>query len=152
VLLWEHAIPADPETVDRATGTPRLTAGGRRHGKDEGHFGETFHPPYSVYGYLQNKITTTFSEVYGVVDDHTMQLTVPAIIVPSVADGIRALPVDLNIAYENGQFVTHKKGETWARDRFRHLKITYIVKSTAVPIICRNATVAWRMLVAADTL
>lgn len=151
VLVWQKANPMAADLVDPLTGTPRLSAGGRRI-KHLGNLGETFEYTYKIRGYLQSKVTTTFSEVYGMVDDRQMQLTVPSLHKADVLAGIRPLPKDLLDLYTAGKFVTHIKGQPVARDKFIHNGISYIVKSSAVPIIDTDVTIAWRMLVAADTL
>lgn len=153
IMLWKHAMPLDREDLDPVTGGPRLSAGGRRPNKrTEGTLGESFFPPYPVIGYLQSKMTTTFNEVFGLVDDRTMQLTVPSILPADSDNGVRSLPDYLDKAYRAGEFVLHDPGKTVARDRFEFLGVSYVVKSSAVPIIDGNITLAWRMLVAASTL
>lgn len=150
VLVWQHANPTDPEDVDPLTQGVRLSAGGRR--EKFGKMGETYSYGYRVFGYLQSKIASTFSEVFGMVDDRQMQLTVPARHSSDVSLGIRPLPADLEALYTAGKFITHDKGGSIARDRFVHAGINYVVKASSVPIIDHNVTIAWRMLVAADTL
>lgn len=150
VLLWQHAHSAEPENVDPLTQGLRLSAGGRR--EKFGKMGETYSYGYKILGYLQSKVTTTFSEVFGMVDDRQMQLTVPVLHFSDVYLGIRPLPDDLGKLYTAGKFVTHDKGGLIARDRFVHAGINYVVKASSVPIIDHDVTIAWRMLVAADTL
>ena len=150
IVLWQHAIPPDTSTVDPFTGAVPLHAFGPK--KQMGPLGEMYAPPYQVRGYLQAKQTTTFTEVYGLVDDRTMQLTVGAVRFNDLADGIHSLPLDLQAFYDRGEFIQFQKGQTVARDRFLIEGLRWTVKSSAVPIIDKNKVVAWRMFVAAETL
>ena len=150
ILLWEHAHPPARDDVDPFTGSVKAAVGGPR--KEAGPFGEIYGAPYEVNGYLQSKITTVFTEVYGMVDDRTMQLTLPVQRPTDLTRGIRPLPIPLQEAYTKGHFLTFERKELVARDRFTHNGIRWIVKSAAVPLIDLDTTLAWRILVAAQTL
>ena len=156
-MSWYRAVPASGEFVDEDTRSPRLNAGEPRI--PPGPTGEWYHRPYLVRGYFSTKTTATFAQYYGLLDERDAQLDVAVPFAPEPHVGI-VLPARRDLeAWNAGQFAVFPRNVTpsadltlVARDRFLINEIRYIVKSAPVEIQDASVTIAWRMLLGADTL
>lgn len=155
IVEWHHAIPASGDRVDPISLEPILTAGGAR--KALGPSGETYHDPVRVRAYWSKKVSAIFAKQYGILDERDSQLDIAARFVPEPALGIEITDPELRAAYEAGNFCDLTRPDDFdsheliARDKFVINGVTWIVKSAAVPIVDANRTVAWRLLIGAQT-
>jgi hypothetical protein len=156
LIEWQHAIPAHGDFVDRDSRSPRLTAGGPRI--PTGPTGEWYARPHLVRGYFSKKTAAIYSQAYGLVDERDAQLDLAVPFAPEPHVGIVALPHVESEAWQRGWFTQFPPNvtpsvdlELIARDLFLIGGVRYIVKTPAIAIQDKNVTVAWRLLIGADT-
>jgi len=156
VCEWAHAISPHGNFVDRDARTLRLSAGGARI--PTGPTGEWYARPYTVRAYFSKKTTSVFAQMYGLLDERDAQLDLAVPFAPEPERGI-VTPARHDLeAWNAGRFTqfpinTEPSADLSlvARDRFLINGTRYIVKSAAVPLQDQNATIAWRLLIGADT-
>ena len=156
IISWQHATPASGAIVDEDTREPRLNVGGARIAM--GPTGESYGVPYACRGYFSTKTAAIFAQLYGMQDERDAQLDVAVPFAPEPEYGI-VLPAPADYAaWNTGTFTQFAPNPMpaatltlIARDRFVINGVRFIVKVAAVPIQDANVTVAWRILLGADT-
>jgi hypothetical protein len=156
IVEWQHAIPATGDFVDQDSRAPRLTAGGPRI--PTGPTGEWYTRAYRCRVYFSKKTTSVFSQMWGMLDERDAQLDLAVPFAPEPEHGI-TLPERRELdAWNRGQFTQFPPNFTpgadltlIARDRFRIDGVRYVVKAAAVPLQDANVTIAYRLLIGADT-
>jgi len=154
-MTWERAIPATGVAVDIDSRSPKLTAGGPR--VIGGPTGESYALPYRVRGYFSKKTTSVFSQMFGMLDERDAQLDLAVPFAPEPHNGV-VFPARMDLmAWNAGRFTLFPPQAALddltliARDRFTIGGVRYIVKSAAVPLQDANRTIAWRLLIGAET-
>lgn len=160
IVKWYHATSASGADIDPLTQNPRLTAGGPRTVAGSvgqpmtGPTGEQYpDEPVLVRAYMSKKVSSAFSQIYGILDQNDAQLDLAVPFAPEPELGIKIEDKRLLEAYERGAFVQYPRRDDRlvARDKFTIAGLDYIVKSRAVPLVDANRVVAWRLLIGAIT-
>ena len=156
IYAWQRAIPASGAFVDIDSRSPRLTAGGPR--VPTGPTGEGYAMPYRVRAYFSKKTSGVFAQMFGMLDERDAQLDVAVPFAAEPNNGI-LLPARSDLlAWNEGRFTVFPPNVTpstditlVARYRFIIAGVRYVVKAAAIPLQDNGRTVAWRLLIGADT-
>jgi len=152
IVLWHHARPLDPNKIDHFTQGPDVNLG--EPSEPMGNFGERYLEPFPIFAYFSNKIHSSFATEYGIVDQGDAQLTIGVPFDPGVNCELRPLPLELNKAYQEGDFARiQDNGKNLIRyDLFEFPFIPHLhkwmAKAPAIPIVDANQVIAWRILIA----
>lgn len=146
IIEWFHAIPVPPSDINVLTGEPNVTLGVQL--PDTGAFGEGYpKKPVNIRAFLSSKVSRAPLTGFGVVEAGDLQLDIATPFVAEPPDLV--IPTEaMRADFDAGQFFVIPKGGVPRADRFIIQGRRYTAKALPVPIIDKNVTVCWRLLIA----